>query len=372
MPRYFSAFQLILSPGTISDFLFVSVKLGLQVTFIKPGTDYGVIPDCLYQDNCGARFLQALCAAYDYIIVGDIVPDGRAFLSDHCLVNTKVKVILQATNRFDLVAPDIGKYHELVRKRLTEQPDRVYFIANNPFEAFYLCRKNINPPRHAVIRATGFAPNEYNQEKHPETFKGNGSTVAFTVKAKQHKDYLQNKLKELDIPFRAFEGSYGGPQTLATYKAVIQLPYQVSVMSLPENLRHGTAYLLPTPSFFLSEFCTNSQNYDMWHAHELCMEPSTTTKKIERLTKWTDWWQPELQGAVAYFGSWEELKEMVKKGEGEGGKVDFEDLKRRAKGVAERGERRSLEGWREVLGMGRGERVESIWQTERIGCGKAD
>ena len=103
----------------------------------------------------------------------------------------------------------------------------ILFSTKSPFEAFYLCKKNIHPPRHAVIRATGFAPNEFNQEKHPDSFKGDNKTVAFTVKAKQHRDYLQNKLKELEIPFRAFEGSYGGPKTLATYKAVVQLPYQV-------------------------------------------------------------------------------------------------------------------------------------------------
>ncbi|KAJ3042948.1 hypothetical protein HDV00_006255 [Rhizophlyctis rosea] len=348
--------------GTISDFEYISKQIGIEVTVIKPGTNYGEWNDCLYKDDCAGRFLKALCSAYDYIVVGDIIPDGRPFLHDKCLQGTRVKIVLQATNRFDLAAPEAEEFKKLVRKRLTQNADRVYFVANNPFEAFYLCRAKINPPRYAILKPTGFSENYFETEHHPDSFKGDFDTVVFTVKANQHGAFLQDKLKELGIKFRAFEGSYGGPQILATYKAVIQLPYQVSVMSLPENLRHGAAYLLPTPEFFLT-FCTKYPEYVMWHAYELCQEPRTLDKKVARLQKWTDWWQPEIREAVTYFGSWEELAEVLKSN-------DFAVKRRKAKEVMEGEERRIVEGWREVFGLRTVgvDAGESIWRTEEVKC----
>lgn len=133
-------------------------------------------------------------------------------------------------------------------------------------------------------------------------------------------------------------------------------------MSLPENLRHGCAYLLPTPEFFLKEFCTNTAVYDFWHAYELCQEPRSPEKAVERLRKWTDWWQPEIEGAVRYFGSWEELVDAVRE-------TDFERLRVAARDVMEGLERRTIQGWGEVLGLQVGERDGTVWRKE-IACDK--
>lgn len=45
------------------------------------------------------------------------------------------------------------------------------------------------------------------------------------------------KMEEMGIPFKKIERShYGGPRTLAKYKAVIEFPYQVSTMKIYETL----------------------------------------------------------------------------------------------------------------------------------------
>jgi hypothetical protein len=49
---------------------------------------------------------------------------------------------------------------------------------------------------------------------------------------------------------------YGGPAGLAKFKAFVHLPYQVSVMSLYENLAAGIVYLVPSVGL-LSSWCNS-------------------------------------------------------------------------------------------------------------------
>jgi hypothetical protein len=51
------------------------------------------------------------------------------------------------------------------------------------------------------------------------------------------------------VDFKFIPMFYGGPRTLAKYRAFIDIPYQYSTMKLYENLAHGVVMLIPTIRF---------------------------------------------------------------------------------------------------------------------------
>jgi len=57
-------------------------------------------------------------------------------------------------------------------------------------------------------------------------------------------------LQALSVPYEVLNTRYGGPKILSKFKALLYLPYQVSVMAMMENLREKIIYLLPSPSMF--------------------------------------------------------------------------------------------------------------------------
>jgi len=138
-------------------------------------------------------------------------------------------------------------------------------VVNNPYEIYYLCRNGIHVPHYALIRSTGSPPTI---EKYDEslfyTSEEPEKTIAVISRSKQDSMLSVPALQALDVPFEVLNTRYGGPKILAKFKALLYLPYQVSVMAMMENLRAKVIYLLPSPSMFKRLL----ETYDEYHFTE--------------------------------------------------------------------------------------------------------
>ena len=124
-------------------------------------------------------------------------------------------------------------------------------VVNNPYEIYYLCRNGIHVPHYALIRSTGNPPviNEYNESLY-YTSEEPEKTIAIISRSKQDSMLSVPALQALNVPYEVLKTRYGGPKILSKFKALLYLPYQVSVMAMMENLRAKVIYLLPSPSMF--------------------------------------------------------------------------------------------------------------------------
>ncbi len=61
--------------------------------------------------------------------------------------------------------------------------------------------------------------------------------------------YVDELTNNRHMSVKVLEHDYGGPATLAKYKAYIEFPYQVSTMKFYENIAHGVVILVPTARF---------------------------------------------------------------------------------------------------------------------------
>ncbi|KAJ1551561.1 hypothetical protein HK096_008294 [Nowakowskiella sp. JEL0078] len=309
-------------------------------------------PLCLFQDECGIPFIQAICASYDFIVIGDINFDAKPFLIPHCL-KEKAQIILQTTNRFDIFSDN--EWIPFLNNSLNLYPKKIRFVVNNPFEIFWMCRRNIQPSNYVMIRPTGYTPEMFDFDM-SQLEKVNKNSVGVVLKANQYKNFLIPALQNMNIKFETLDGFYGGPRTLAKFKTIITLPYQVSVMSLNEGLRQGVSFMIPSQQFFLQMCRQNSDAYEMWQNVELCFEPKSDSLAVSLLTKWTEWWQPDLKELVTYFDSWVDLREKLET-------TNFEDVGKRAKQYMDIEETRITNAWAQVFGIRKIPSGKKFWKT---------
>jgi hypothetical protein len=125
---------------------------------------------------------------------------------------------------------------------------RLKYVANNPFDAFYVQREtgmwNLTMP---IIRPMGADTVPVNQDvaNDPAT-----KDTLFVLLNYPTDWALWDKVKEMKIPVKELGRHYGGAKTLAFYRAHIFLPYQCSVMKMIENLAAGVPTLIPAPEFY--------------------------------------------------------------------------------------------------------------------------
>jgi hypothetical protein len=61
--------------------------------------------------------------------------------------------------------------------------------------------------------------------------------------------YFNELVKDAGIKIKEYGYHYGGPTTLAQYKAFITIPYQVSTMKMYQNLAAGVVTYVPSPGY---------------------------------------------------------------------------------------------------------------------------
>lgn len=259
-------------PGTASDFGHAVKSLGLDTPSFfnsKLLTDYGQSnkhADELLDNGMGDFF----CDSFDIVVSGDTTPDVR-FLMKRIDLSPDIddvrpdvaqlrpcrlsKLVVQVTNRFDLGTWDIGfyeGYYTLIRRLAQRKDQKVQWVVNNPWEPRYMefkmgqmvvnvssveevlsrIRPILNKLIHlflktTLIRPLGVSPvpakSVSDAERGKAAFAWHPDIAGFTSLIEKH---------QLSDLITILPREYGGPATLAQYKAFVTVPYQSSTMKV--------------------------------------------------------------------------------------------------------------------------------------------
>ena len=304
--------------GTFTNFCYIAEHLGFNVTSLLPNYSYTGKPDCYYKDKCQS-FVKSKCSEFDYIIISDVIPDSYIFLINKC----NKKIILEITNRFDWLMTN-KNYYKTVSKAIKK--NNIIVVENNPFEVYHACDKNIFIQNYYLIRPIGYPPNNIVKKEHKEFH----DIVAVIGTRIQDQKSLY-KLNRLNITFKYLPYKYGGPLVLATYKAVLMLPYQVSIMKMMENFRYGVAMIIPSERL-LRKLIKN--NY-AFISSEVFHIPNGVRTYIE-------FYNDEFRDLFIYFDSYNDLPDIIKN-------TDFKTLKEKEKEFMRNYEKKAIKMWAEVL-----------------------
>jgi len=312
--------------GTISNFSEVAKFLNLNVTILKPSYGYTEKPSCYVEDKCES-FVESMCSKYNYIVISDIIPDSYIYITNVC----KSKIILEITNRFNLCIPskDKKEYHEMFSNAISEN-DNLVVVENNPYEIFHACLNNVFIKNYYLIRPIGYAPQYLLQNVSKKTH----NEIAIISRFHQDRIIAIPRLKRLHIKFTELEKDYGGPLVLASYKAVIFFPYQVSIMKMMENFRYGVATILPSEKLF-TKLCKKRK----YHF------PEKSILKIPNgVSNYIEFYNKEFKDLFVYFDKWRDLPKIIRK-------TDFNKVKIKSKEFMIKYEKKQLNLWRQAFGI---------------------
>ncbi|KAI9329006.1 hypothetical protein DFJ73DRAFT_765812 [Zopfochytrium polystomum] len=313
-------------------------KLGLSVTQINPfdlELEYGMAKadaDALREND----FTKTLCAQYDIIIVGDTIPDARAILQDlqlqtpHC---GAAHVVLEITARFDAFVeegPDYDDYRATFRDLYRRDEKRLHVVANNPFEMFHAFQNGVRFRRWRVLRPTGYSD--------VRALDNVDSTLAAFRGVWPKLDEL---FTQFNLPIHSLDYHYGGPLTLAKYKAYVDMPYQVSTMKLYENLAAGVVMMVPSAALWRELNLNGTQEYTLCWSD---VEPL----ELGEYARLIDFYHDDLSPYIYYFDSFDMLRAMLSP---ESGWTDAgnKNVRETAPLWALREREKTLRGWQDVM-----------------------
>ncbi|KAJ3398659.1 hypothetical protein HDU80_008696 [Chytriomyces hyalinus] len=277
-------------PGTRANMKLILKRLGLTLTPLDPSvlSGYGM-EESAADAIIDSGFVKMICDSSDVIIVSDTIPDPEQQCSSY--------IILEATNRIDYdIKKDIGTYHGMLWKLANQTPKgKVIFTANNPLEPMDLAREALAAPKWTLLRSTG-ASNVAAQsvsilEKTKVLFKPH-------ITARIANEVLEKK----NLPLKWVNHDYGGPRTAAKYLAFLEIPYQVSVMKLYENLAHGVVMLVPSKEFFKELVISRAIVFMYWHKLLLAGDD---------WWKYMDYYSDDISPYIYYFDSWDHLSVLI-------------------------------------------------------------
>lgn len=306
--------------GTFSNFCYIAKYLGFNVTSLIPKYSYSGRPNCFYKDKCRS-FVKVKCSEFDYIIISDIIPDSYIFLINKC----NKKIILEITNRFDWDVKAKTNYYNFFSRAIKKK--NITVIENNPFEVYHACMKNIFIQKYYLIRPIGYPPNNILKREHKEYH----DIVAIILNHIQNKNKLRVELKKLNIPFKCLPKKYGGPLILSTYKAIIFLPYQVSIMKMMENFRYGVPMIIPSEKL-LRKLIKSSYSFC---SREIFKIPNGVRKYVE-------FYNDEFRDLFIYFDNFKEIPDIIQN-------TDFKALREKEKEFMRNYEKKAIKIWEEVL-----------------------
>jgi len=201
-------------------------------------------------------------------------------------------------------------------------------VVNNPFETFYACRRKVFIPNYYLIRPIGNAPPELLVSKYDRVH----DEIAVIQRTYQDTDIAIPKLEEIKVNYAKLPRKYGGPLVLATYKAVIMLPYQVSIMKMMENFRYGVAMIVPSERLFLE--LLEDKNYSFTERNLVDVH--------DGIIKYVEFYHEDFKDLFVYFDKWEDLPKIIKK-------TNFKKVKERGKKFISEYEKYALDLWAQVL-----------------------
>jgi hypothetical protein len=338
------------------------------------------------------KFEDSNCKNYDVIVVADtITAGGRPFIQG--LLNVlkearsrdnnnrnipardvlkslgyKAKVVFLMTQRFDYYHFNDTAYHRDFEQAAKEGV--IQLIANNPYEEWYMkiragivFGENRDQDRDdksddsdsSVTSGSKFVPSIpivrphgrgwvhwHSQDgytrivskltAHQARKKDEKYSLPAVINTRDHQKNLIEFLDFAQIKYTVLQSrKYGGPQGLALFPCLIHSPYQVSTMSLYENLAAGVVIFVPSLEI-LKLFGSFS--------HELFLPDDFSLEKIN----WdlVEWYSPYFDEVIIKFYSAKHLKELLET-------TDFEAASDRAVKFMEENEKKVMKQWKEII-----------------------
>ena len=148
----------------------------------------------------------------------------------------------------------------------------------------------------------------------------------------QDKTKLLEELKRINITFKCLPSKYGGPLILATYKAIIMLPYQVSIMKIMENFRYGVPMIIPSERL-LRELIKS--NYSFVSRDEVFTIPNGVRIYVE-------FYNDKFRDLFIYFDNFTDLPDIIIN-------TDFKALREKEIEFIRNYEKKAIKMWAEVL-----------------------
>ncbi|KAJ3237476.1 hypothetical protein HDU81_009420 [Chytriomyces hyalinus] len=292
---------------------YITGRLGLNLSHFNPDTVQGAweMTQQRAEELVAEKFAASTCENYDIVIIADTFPHGRALvqslLSDNSELICSAQIVAELTNRFDWGLEhnrglwDTMQLHKaLWRIESNTKGPKILWTENNPLESRHLADFTWTTPEFRLLRPVGFSPVpalEISEEesKLVAVYPADGMTPS----------PLTYILEKLEIPHKVLPKHYGGPKTLAKYRAYMELPYQVSTMKLYENLAAGVVMLFPSKAF-MTELVLKDI---MFFYPALTM--FRTGKDEPDWERFMDYYHPDLAPYFYYFDSFEHLREII-------------------------------------------------------------
>ena len=193
---------------------------------------------------------------------------------------------------------------------------------------FHACQRKVFIPNYYLVRSIGYAPLELLNNKNYKVY----DEIAIIQLNYQDKNIIVTKLDELKVKYEKLPYKYGGPLALAFYKAIIILPYQVSIMETMENFRYGVAMIVPSERLFRELL---EDNRYIFSAKNLKDIP-------EGIKKYVEFYHDNFKDLFVYFDKWEDLTEIIEK-------TDFNKVKEKGKEFIQHYEKYALNIWAQAL-----------------------
>ena len=230
---------------------------------------------------------------------------------------------MEITNRFDFGIRD-KNFYKIFSQAIKNK--NIIVVENNPFEVYYACEKNVFIKNYYLIRPIGNPPNITVMKEHKQYHD-----IVAIIDKYQTSKLLMQKLDEVKIPYKILPFRHGGPLVLSTYKAIILLPYQVSVMKIMENLRYGVPMIIPSEKL-LRELIKGKYFF-----------PAKQLFKITNGVKdYIEFYNDLYKDYFIYFDSFNDLHNIIKC-------VDFKTFREKEKKFVRHYEQKALKMWAEVL-----------------------
>ncbi|KAJ3023820.1 UNVERIFIED_CONTAM: hypothetical protein HDU68_008445 [Siphonaria sp. JEL0065] len=326
--------------GCHNNMVQVTSRLGLNFSRFDPSLFGGLgMGQQRANEVLNSGIVKIICDSYDVIIVADTMPDfvldARPLLEsliqdkeeDRCQAN----LVMELTTRFDCGVPDNDRFAELIWK-VTHSPtfksNKLFWVSNNPLEPLDLSYETLATPEFRILRSTGHSDLPANQIS--------DSLVEMAVTREPEDSKITKFLKHFEIPVHKLGHFYGGPHTLAKYRAFIEFPYQVSTMKMYENLSAGVVQLFPSKTFLNELIVKKIHDFHPWD-------------KLQRVgytwPRYMDYYHPDVAPRVYYFDSFEHLKELLTMNE----TLDIKNVRTTAPLAFQKMVKDSLHGWADLF-----------------------
>eukprot|EP00802_Teleaulax_amphioxeia_P007174 Tamp_07180.p1 GENE.Tamp_07180~~Tamp_07180.p1 ORF type:complete len:596 (-),score=108.25 Tamp_07180:765-2552(-) len=333
--------------------------------------------------------------AYDVVVTSDTAPTARPLLEqalDQWSAAAGKRLVVWVCNRFDYrhsahalphpqrAFPETAFYDLYARASNGSLGGHVTMVPYTEFERVYAAAKGVYMSE-PVLRPAGFksanAARQTNEKEVEEASGAQDDRAVGDMETLFLPPRANDKLMEGQCMFlglsclrdaalssldawRAEEWieqqhapvTYQDARELRRFKALVHIPYAWSTLALWEFLQAELVILVPSARFFLelTSSCVawgqwlclalgeqRAQTFSLWFQD---FQYVTSAQELE----YSEWWSTDLAHVLIHFDSWEELEYLVFT-------TDWEAQRGRIASWVAQHSRRTLERWRQLLGV---------------------